>query len=70
MMNPNAWELAKARQEELIREAEAHNAAQESRRNRSKPSLYATVMAQVGEKMVAVGEALQERYDETRRVEV
>jgi len=68
MMNPNEWELAKARQQDLIREAEAHNAAQQARRD--KPSRYAAVMTQLGEKMVAIGETLQERYGETRQVEV
>jgi hypothetical protein len=60
MMNPNEWEVIKARQQEMIRDAEVHNAAQEARRG--KPSLYASVMAQVGEKLVAIGETLQERY--------
>jgi len=62
MMHPNEWELAKRRTQEIIREAEEHNKGQEARRQRNKPSLYASVMANVGGKMVAIGETLQERY--------
>jgi hypothetical protein len=61
-MNPNEWELAKHRRQDMIREAEQHNRAQEARRSRNKPSRYASVMANVGQKMVAIGETLQERY--------
>ena len=61
-MNPNEWDLTKARMQDLHRQAEEHNIAQQARRN--KPSRYATVMANVGEKMVEVGEMLQQRYGE------
>ena len=73
MMNPGEWDVAKTRQQDLMREAEAHNRAQEMRRNRSKPSRFANVMTGLGEKMVAIGENLQERYgdfgEEARGIE-
>lgn len=61
MMPPSEWELAKLRRENMIREAEVHNLAQAMRR-RNKPSRYASVMTNVGAKMVAIGQSLQERY--------
>ena len=70
MMKPNEFDIAKTHQEDLKREAEKHNTAQQMRRRQSKSSLYASVMAQVGGKMVVIGEALQARYDEAHHAEI
>lgn len=62
MLTPNVYDVTRARQVELMRQAQEHNHNRALLGRSDSAPLYAALLNKVGQELVVLGETLQTRY--------